>query len=937
MARKWLLLFYKLQSLLRHKGAFVLIGVLASIAAIGFHMLLPAIASERQIRPFEAYRVRIAHLTIDLASDPIIRASYKQTSEELLKEGISFYQSGRYSDAAASWNRALGQLSGNSRYRALTWNYLALAYGQLSRLQEAEQAIQRCFQLLANVPEPEPILARALTSQGRLQLWRGNAETALEVLERAEAIYKELGDSEGVRRSQINQAQALQALGLHRRALKTFLQVRQVLAGEPDSPAKATALLSLGNTLQAVGDLERSWCTLEEGWQVVRDKPLPSYASIAGDLRLSLGNTTRAISQRNRELQAQTDLKVSVVCPDDKEKPLYGNALEFYRQVANSPDARPITKVQAKLNELSLLLEMKQIVKAKSLRLEIQAQIDELPASRAAIYARINFARSLMRLDRVTEVLEPTLVAGIKKAKELGDERAETYALGYLGQLYEKRGDLAQALATTEQALEKAEAIDAPDLTYQWQWQLGRILKARGDREGAIARYEQAVNLLQMVRQNLTAIGFGLDIDADIHFYFRERVEPVYREFVELLLEPAGNESDRQEDIKTALTVMELLQIAELENFLQCELGEDRSVSQAKGLQDAREAIAQNLAQIHKADPRAAVIYPIVLPERLETIISLPGQPLRHYSTPINEQKVKEAIDKLDRLLRDRPGKFREVQGLSGKIYQWLIRPLEDNGQLNGVETLVFGLDTLLRKVPMSVLYDGDRYLVESYDIAIAPSLQLQESQSFAKKPEVLAAGLSEATLGFTGLPNVKKELAEIAKVVPSKSLLDRDFTTESLGDRIEFDSFPVLHLATHGQFSSQLAQTFVLAWDKQIDINEFAELVRSRARLGSEEPIELLVLSGCETAEGDRRAALGLAGVALRAGARSTIGSLWSVGDESTAALMSQFYKELFENGETRAKALSKAQRFLLQLPERSEYKKPHYWAPFVLVGSWF
>lgn len=577
-------------------------------------------------------------------------------------------------------------------------------------------------------------------------------------------------------------------------------------------------------------------------------------------------------------------------------------------------------------------------IRAKELRLEIQAQIDELPASRAAVYARINFARSLMRLDRVTEAIEPTLVAGIKKAQELGDRRAEAYALGYLGKLYERRGDFAQALATTEQALEKAGAIDAPDLTYQWQWQLGRILKARGNRKEAIARYEKAVNILQAVRQNLTAIGFGLDIDADIHFYFRELVEPVYREFADLLLQSAGNDSARPEKIENALTVMELFQIAELENFLQCEFGEDKSVSQAKRLQDARQAIAQNLAAIHNADPTAAVIYPIVLPERLEIIISVPGQPLRHYSTPINEQKVKEAIDELHRLLRSRPGEFRKVQRLSGEIYQWLIQPLEDNGQLNGVGTLAIGLDTLLRKVPMSVLYDGDRYLVERYDIAIAPSLQLQDSQSFPKKPEVLAAGLSEATRGFAALPNVKKELAEIAKTVASKSLLDRRFTTGNLRDRLESDSFPVVHLATHGQFSSQLAQTFILAWDKEIDVNEFAELLRARAQLGSSEPIELLVLSACQTAEGDRRAALGLAGVAVRAGARSTIGSLWSVDDKSTADMMSQFYKELFENGETRAKALSKAQRFLLQQhPERSEYRKPHYWAPFVLVGSWF
>lgn len=295
--------------------------------------------------------MRTAHLTT-------ICAGTKQTSRELLNEGLLFYTNGRYREAADSWNRALGQLSGDSRYLALTWNYLSLAYRRLGRWQEAQKAIQRCLELLAEVPEPEPILARALTSKGHLELWRGNAETAFEVLQQAEAIYQQLGDSEGVRRSQINQAQALQALGQHRRALKTLQELKEALAKEPDSPEKAIALLGLGNTLQAVGDLEKSWCTLEEGLQVVRDKPLPSYTSIAGDLLLSLGNTTRALSQRNRELHGQAGLNVSVVCEGKNKKRLSGNALKFYRQAADSPDARAITKVQAKLNQLSLLLEI---------------------------------------------------------------------------------------------------------------------------------------------------------------------------------------------------------------------------------------------------------------------------------------------------------------------------------------------------------------------------------------------------------------------------------------------------------------------------------------------------------------------------------------------------------------------------------------------------
>jgi CHAT domain-containing protein len=94
-----------------------------------------------------------------------------------------------------------------------------------------------------------------------------------------------------------------------------------------------------------------------------------------------------------------------------------------------------------------------------------------------------------------------------------------------------------------------------------------------------------------------------------------------------------------------------------------------------------------------------------------------------------------------------------------------------------------------------------------------------------------------------------------------------------------------------------------------------------------------LLVLSACRTAAGDRRAALGLAGVAVRAGARSTIASLWSLDDDSGAAMMQAFYQELQQPQMSKAEALRRAQRSLLADPR---YAAPRFWAPYVLLGNW-
>jgi CHAT domain-containing protein len=196
----------------------------------------------------------------------------------------------------------------------------------------------------------------------------------------------------------------------------------------------------------------------------------------------------------------------------------------------------------------------------------------------------------------------------------------------------------------------------------------------------------------------------------------------------------------------------------------------------------------------------------------------------------------------------------------------------------------------------------------------------------------VLAAGLTEERHGFSALANVNSELQEIQAEFSSRILLNQAFTSSSLQDQIQALPFPIVHLATHGQFSSNASETFVLAWDKPIEVTELSALLRQRENT-REDVIELLVLSACETAAGDKRAALGLAGVAVQAGARSTLASLWSLDDESGAQFIGAFYRALSIGNLSKAEALRQAQLSLLR--DRN-FRHPRYWAPYVLVGNW-
>ena len=361
--------------------------------------------------------------------------------------------------------------------------------------------------------------------------------------------------------------------------------------------------------------------------------------------------------------------------------------------------------------------------------------------------------------------------------------------------------------------------------------------------------------------------------------------------------------------------MIESLQLAELDNFF-------------------REAcLNARPEQIDRVDSKAAVIYPIILPDRLEVILSLPNQPLRHYATSIPQSELESLLDRMRQSLR-RTSTDQERLPLFQKGYDLLVRPAESELAASGIKTLVFGLDGELKNLPMAALHDGQQYLVEKYSVALTPSLQLLEPRPLDRgQIKVLVGGLSEARDIFRPLPGVEFEVKQIKAEIPTSSvLLNQEFTSKALQDQINAAPYPVVHLASHGEFSSNAENTFILAWDTRINVKQLGGLLQAREK-SDRRPIELLVLSACKTAAGDNRAALGLAGVAVRSGARSTLATLWPVDDQSTSDFMVKFYQELAQSQVTKAQALRHAQLALLKQPR---FRHPFYWAPFVLVGNW-
>ncbi|MEH2080098.1 MAG: CHAT domain-containing protein [Nostoc sp.] len=898
---------------------------------------------------------------------------------DLVQQGKTDYQKGQLEQAVTLWQQAADAFAaqGDRLHQAMTLSYLAQAYQQLGRWDKANPAIAQSLQLLKQPNQVTTgdrlhILAEAQTIQGSLQLDQGQASDAFASWQLAANAFQQAGEQAGVVRSQINQSQALVTLGLYKRANNLLGSLYEKLPLE--EPLHLAILLNYGETLRLVGYLQadlaqpqtsqpsqNSEAILKDALELAQKLQSPVDITKA---QISLGNTYRAIYQQQKRLQPNP-------CPDPKVlADRRSQALQYYQQAAQETDS-PTSKIQALSNQQSLLLAIQsdsesinsdnaqQTQQVLAIATQIQGQLDRLPLSRIALYAQIQLAHNLLQLDQISSKLKDSkasnqaaqlLEVAVKQAQTLGDRAAQSYALGYLGQAYaqQQQGNnalklTAQALSLTTKALNLAKTINAPEIAYRWFWQLGRLERANNP-ERAIKNYNEAYNTLQLLRKDL-----AFD-NSDLQFSFEEHpVEQAYREFADLLLQPQiGGAKELQEtkevddtNLQKAREVMRSLQTTELQNFLQ---------------QPCAEASLQQLDNImDKPNSPTAILSPIIFGDRIEVIVRLPNKKLFHYPpTYLSEATAKATINQFQRDLQE-SYTFDAVKDNGQKIYKWLIKPAEKQLESAQIKTIVFVLDEPFQNIPMTALYDGEHYLIEKYAVSVSLGLDLKNPNPLPKEDlKVLAASLTDPPnqrddkFKFAKLTYVKGELDAIKNTtgVAVTLIQDKEFTRNFFNKKFNDSSFQIVHLATHGQFSSNPQDTFILTAasnsiaasnllsNGKVRLKDFDEMFRTR-ELNRADAIELLILSACETASGDDRATLGIAGAAVKAGARSAIASLWSLDDESSQTFIETFYKSITQPQTSRAEALRQAQLALLQAQD-GPYTHPRYWAPFLLIGNW-
>lgn len=799
------------------------------------------------------------------------------------------------------------------------------------------------FPLLLGVSSP---LARAgtadqLTDEGHRYLNQGIPSKAFQIWEEAKQKYRKQGDSKGVKGVLINQAHAQQMLGQPMNACWSLIEVlsfdaaicrsrqeddasvelERALEKLPPDPIYIAALQHLGISMRELWKFRQSVRVFERARLLAQQL---DSTRLESDVRLSLVNTyqARLVALRERyELSDDNRLRASLL-----QETLNQGQQAFLELSALSRHPDQNIAMRAMINWLHLYQRLDswidndgQFSQLKSLSEQFDPQVARVVRTITAsdfsgltpiegVYARLKVAETVLQLNHTLQALlpdsDPVGIAqqfaqtSLNQSREIENKRAQANALVVLGTVYVETGENISALDSLTYAQNLAISITAPDLIYQASWQLAQLHQRRGQKGLALKAYRSAIAALNDVRGNL------LSVNRSLQFSFRDQIEPLYRQYIQLLSDT------EQPDFEQILEVNSSLQVLAIENYLQC----------------GKLEFVPLKAQVNLP----TTFYILDLGDRLVVLVRHEGK-LHRYS--VAAKPVRENVRTLQRLLQSDGFKTLNPSALlpySQEIYNRIIRPGESFIGSDG-RVIVVGNGTL-NNLPLGLLHDGQQYLVEKYQIVSSLGAEIEGAHKQGRKQKALFAGITQmspstADLKLPPLPEVIRE-AEVfeANFKNSKLLIDQAFTTKQLQERLQ--NYTILHLATHAQFSSNPAETFLLTWDDRIGIPELEVLVRQRST--QDQGLDLLFLSACETAKGDQRSQLGLAGLATQAGARNAIASLWLVESDSTTKLASEFYQNVAK-GESYARALQLAQLSL----KNSEYSHPYYWAPFILLGG--
>lgn len=693
-----------------------------------------------------------------------------------------------------------------------------------------------------------------------------------------------------------NQAQQAEAQGQFRR-ITQFSQEAIDLA-ETSSPELLAPLYGqLGNGYLLQGELAEAVSAYEKSWQL---DPTPNAANGLVSAYRRLEDYTQKRLELMGEEEGWRDEQQALLSEGryrqiaqliDSNISQTRQQLQNSRQQAKAYAERAlmfqpggISEVQAQVNAIELGLLPRQSVE------RTVEQLALLPDSPQKVFL-------LQRLSRLSSQPKSLLEQALSISRSLGNTRLEALSLLEISKYYKEAGFYEQAITAATDSQRLAQEVFAEEVIYEASSVKAKIYQLNGNKDEALESYGRATRSLDVVRRNL------LDVNQEVQLEFREQIEPFYRDYLALLLE----RGDRQ-SLETALEVVDRLKLAQLENYF------GSPCAEITDSVEPQEILART---------NTALITTIILPERSYAVFSSPNGQISHHSIEVSQEEIEQTIQSWRFEILNFDSEQRDVIGQ--KLYGWFVAPFSTQIEKLEPETLIFNNDGLLRNVPMAALYDGERYLVETVALGNTLGLALQPIQDDRPQLDPLLFGVSvPRDQDDEVIINVEQEIEAIHQLLGGRVFLNSEFTKEAFTYYLG-QNYPLLHLGTHGVFGGTADTSYLLAYDEPISLNQLESLLRSTN-------LELLVLSACETASGNERAVLGMAGVVVRNNVESAVGSLWRIPDTpATVEIIVSFY-EGYSQGMTIAEALRQAQVEQINNPVSSV----SLWSSIVLLGRW-
>lgn len=635
----------------------------------------------------------------------------------------------------------------------------------------------------------------------------------------------------------------------------------------------------------------------------------------------------------------------------------------------------PVTAIKAALNLARSAVQAEK----QALLQKLSDQIEHEPSARGDASLYLNLGHQAQSLGMPGLAMA---YSSLERARTLTasrpDSRLHLESMDGLAQLYEDQHRLPEALRLTHQALDdlRRDPLHAgADLQVALEWRLGRIYRLQGENALSQAAYQRAVDQIELLRQDIP-----IDYD-DGKSSYRSTLEPIYLGLVNSLLQSvdALPASQHQAVLRRARDTIERVKQTEMQDYL----GDRCVVDAVKG--GSATVIPQG----------TAVLYPIVFTDRIELLVET-STGLQRVSTLVAADTVREATESLGRELRSEYGNYMPdarrlydwlLQPMDALLAQASIDTLVvipdamlrtvpiaalHDGKRFAIEkytiasatgmsmtnttppppgamsALIAGasrfgsvvnklnparMDAITRTAAAPVTTGRMLRTIRALP-AMAPVSDLPNAKSDARSDTGSDEGgntRGDAMREALALPGVAKEMSALHGILPGTRLQDAGFTLEALHHATESTPYSIIHVASHGIFGGTADTSYILTYDDLLTLDGLQDMLKTAQT--QKNPIEILSLSACETAAGNDRAPLGISGAAMKARAKSVLGTLWPVDDEAAVSVMSQFYRGVAQLGQSKARSLQEAQ---LQLIRNPKLAHPFYWAPFELIGNW-